>query len=74
MRGNLQVDFSDKLTGSFWAKFLIISKLALPEPMITPARNHIVVMSSGLALNISPVSIRLSRCLLAVSLTPKPPR
>ncbi len=52
----------------------MISKLALPAPMIIPALNQMVCKLSGRALNISPVSIRLNRCRLAVALTPNPPR
>jgi hypothetical protein len=62
------------MTGSFWTRLRMISKLALPEPMITPALTQIVWICSGLAERISPVSMRLSRCLLAVFFTPRPPR
>ncbi|MGB2906106.1 MAG: hypothetical protein WBB73_03335 [Candidatus Aminicenantaceae bacterium] len=62
------------MMGSFRTKFLMISKLALPVPMITAARSHIVWICPGFWLRISPVSIRLRRCGLAVSLEPSPPR
>jgi hypothetical protein len=43
------------MTGSFWTRLRMISKLALPEPMMTPARNQIVRIRSGSALRTSPV-------------------
>ena len=70
----VETHFGVVITGSFSTRFRIISKLALPDPMITPARTQIHC-TFGFELRISPVSIRLSKCWLVCSFfTPKPPR
>ena len=62
------------ISGSFSTRWRTISKLVLPAPMITPARNHRVRIRSGRPERISPVSMRLARCLEADSRSPRPPR
>lgn len=56
------------IIGSFSTRCRIISKLTEPAPMIIPALNQMHCSLPGQALKISPVSMRLLRCRLALSL------